>query len=394
MAKQAIKKGSVIKKNTFSVKDFKSNNLKITPVAEKPMEWFIMPKGFQDALGLPGIPKGWFSGCYGWNSTGKSTIKNCLIASAQRQGVLPVIFETESNFDFQYAIGCGMQATPVYGEVEVEDVNEETGEITIKKEEQIVDYEGDFILFTNEAMCEYCGDMDYSTMTRKSTKRSVALIEDIAYIINDLLDKQERGELPMELLFVWDSVGSISSWKSYCSKVGNNMFDANSISTAFNTIVNTRIPSSRSQKSPYTNSFFIVNKIWDSSMATMGKPSVKLKGGVSFEYALRLLIACGKIVTSGVKRLEATVKGEKYEYGTVAPIGIKKNHLPSPFNISREGLLYCTANGIIAESEIDSYKKKMLPSIIKRLKENDSSGKLGNITESDIEFTESEEETL
>lgn len=391
--KQAIKKGAGIKK-AFDIGEFKSNNLKLTQVAEKPMEWFIMPKGFQEALSLPGIPKGWFSGCYGWNSTGKSTIKNCLIASAQRQNVLPVIFETEGNFDFKYAIDCGMEATPVYDEVEVEDVDEENGEVTVRKEKQIVDYDGNFILFTNEAMCEYCGDLDYSTMTRKSTKRTVALIEDIAYIINDLLDKQEKGELPVELLFIWDSVGSITSWKSYASKCGNNMFDASSISTAFNTIVNTRIPSSRSQKSAYTNSFFIVNKIWDSSMATMGKPSVKLKGGNSFEYALRLLIACGKIITSGVKKMEATVKGEKYEYGTVAPISIKKNQLPTPYNLSRDGLLYCTANGIISESEIDNYKKKMLPNIIRQLKENDTTGKLNDITEQDVEFTESDEETL
>ncbi len=391
--KQAVKKGAGIKK-AFNIGEFKSNNLKLTQVAEKPMEWFIMPKGFQEALSLPGIPKGWFSGCYGWNSTGKSTIKNCLIASAQRQNVLPVIFETESNFDFKYAIDCGMEATPVYDEVEVEDVDEKTGEVTVRKEKQIVDYDGNFILFTNEAMCEYCGDLDYSTMTRKSSKRTVALIEDIAYIINDLLDKQEKGELPVELLFIWDSVGSITSWKSYASKCGNNMFDASSISTAFNTIVNTRIPSSRSQKSAYTNSFFIVNKIWDSSMSTMGKPSVKLKGGNSFEYALRLLIACGKIITSGVKKMEATVKGEKYEYGTVAPISIKKNHLPTPYNLSRDGLLYCTANGIISESEIDNYKKKMLPNIIRQLKENDSTGKLNDITEQDVEFTESDEETL
>ena len=86
MAKQAIKKGAITK-NVFSVKDFKNNSSKLTKVAEKPLEWFIMPKGFQEALSLPGIPKGWFSGCYGWNSTGKSTIKNCLIASAQKQGV-------------------------------------------------------------------------------------------------------------------------------------------------------------------------------------------------------------------------------------------------------------------------------------------------------------------
>lgn len=393
MAKQVVKKGAGIK-SAFSIKDFKENTLKVSQVAEKPMEWFIMPKGFQEALSLPGIPKGWFSGCYGWNSTGKSTIKNCLIASAQEQGVLPVIFETESNFDFKYAIDCGMKASPIYGEVEVESLDENTGEITTHTEKRIVDYEGDFILFTNEEMCNYCGDLDYSTMTRKTTKRTVALIEDIAYIINDLLDKQESGELPVELLFIWDSVGSICSWKSYSSKCGNNMFDAASISSAFNTIVNTRIPSSRSQKSKYTNSFFIVNKIWDSSMSTMGKPSVKLKGGNSFEYALRLLISCGKIVTSGVKKLEATVKGEKYEYGTVAPISIKKNHLPTPFNLSRDGMLYCTANGIISENELDAYKKKMLPTIIKQLKENDKNGNLGNITAEDIEFSEVEEDSL
>lgn len=374
MAKQPLKKKEV---KGFNINDFKKN-LKLPTTADKPMEWFIMPKGFSDALSLPGIPKGYFTGCCGWNSTGKSTLKNCLIASAQRQGVLPILFETESNFDFQYAINCGMEATPIT------EVDEETGEI------KTVDYEGNFILFTNEAICEYCGDMDYSSMTRKSTKRKVAVVEDIAYIINDLLDKQESGELPMELLFIWDSVGSVSSWKSYTSKAGNNMFDANSISVAFNTIVNTRIPSSRSQNYPYTNSFFIVNKIWDSSMATMGKPSVKLKGGVSFEYALRLLIFCGKIITSGVKKLQATLKGEKYVFGTEAPISIKKNHLPTPYNVTYEGNIICTSHGIIAESELEGYKKKVLPDILSQLKNGDTSGKLQNATIDDIEFSEEE----
>lgn len=371
---QPLKKKNV---KAFDIKDFKKN-LKLPTTADKPMEWFTMPKGYVDALSLPGIPKGYFTGCCGWNSTGKSTLKNCLIASAQRQGVLPVLFETESNFDFQYAINCGMEASPIMG------VDEETGE------EKVIDYDGNFILFNNEAICEYCGDMDYSTMTKKSTKRKVAVVEDIAYIINDLLDKQESGELPVELLFIWDSVGSVGSWKSYTSKAGNNMFDANSISVAFNTIVNTRIPSSRSQNYPYTNSFFIVNKIWDSSMATMGKPSVKLKGGVSFEYALRLLIFCGKIVTSGVKKLQATLKGEKYVFGTEAPISIKKNHLPTPYNVTYEGEIICTGHGIIAESEIDEYKKKVLPEILAQLKTNDTSGKLKNATVDEIEFSEEE----
>lgn len=375
MATQPLKKKEVKK---FNVTDFKKS-LKLPTSAEKPMEWFIMPKGFQDALSLPGIPKGYFTGCCGWNSTGKSTLKNCLIASAQKQGVLPVLFETESNFDFQYAINCGMDATPIT------EVDEETGEI------KIIDYDGNFILFNNETICEYCGDMDYTTMSKKSTKRKIAVLEDIAYIINDLLDKQESGELPVELLFIWDSVGSVGSWKSYTSKSGNNMFDANCISQAFNTIVNTRIPSSKSRNYPYTNSFFIVNKIWDSSMATMGKPSIKLKGGVSFEYALRLLIMCGKIVTSGVKKLQATLKGDKYVFGTEAPISIKKNHLPTPYNVTYEGNIICTSHGIIAEDELDTYKKKVLPDILSQLKNNDSSGKLKNATIDEIEFSEEEE---
>ena len=387
---QPVKKGAGIKANKFNIDEFKSKKLGMGKIAEKPIQWFVMPKGFQDALSLPGIPYGYFSGIYGWNSTGKSTIKNCLIASAQRQNVLPVIFETEGNFDFSYAKKCGMEAEPVYEDIE--EIDEETGEITVTN--KIVDYSGNFILFTNESMCEYCGDLDYSTMTRKTTKRRVAVIEDIAYIMNDLLDKQESGELPMDLLFVWDSVGSITSWRSYTSKSGNNMFDAASISAAFNTIVNTRIPSSRSQSSPYTNTFFIVNKIWDASMATMGKPSVKLKGGNSFSYALRLLIASGKIVTSGVKLLEATVKGEKYQYGTVAPIAVKKNQLPEPFTVSREGELYCVGSGIISESEIDEYKKKILPEIIKELKKNDTTGKMSTISEEDIVFTETESENV
>ena len=227
-------------------------------------------------------------------------------------------------------------------------------------------------------------------MTKKSTKRKIAVLEDIAYIINDFLDQQEQGKLPVELLFIWDSVGSVISWKSYQSKAGNNMFDANSISVAFNSIVNTRIPGSRSQNYPYTNSFFIVNKIWDSSMATMGKPSVKLKGGVSFEYALRLLLFTGKIVTSGVKKLQATLKGEKYTYATESPISVKKNHLPTPYNITYEGDIICTGHGIIDESEIEKYKKQILPDILNKLKKNDVSGKMTNTSVDDIEFTEEE----
>ena len=59
------------------------------------------------------------------------------------------------------------------------------------------------------------------------TKRKVAVIEDIAYSINEILDMQDEGKIQQPLCFIWDSVGSLPSYKSYTSKTGNNMFDAN-----------------------------------------------------------------------------------------------------------------------------------------------------------------------
>ena len=351
---QPLKKKEIKK---FDISEFKKK-ISSAPVADKPMEWIIMPKAFQDALHIPGIPAGYMSGVRGWSDTGKSTIKNSLIAAAQKQGILPIIFETEGNFDFKYAIDCGMEASPIMG------VDEETGE------EKVVDYEGNFILFNNAAICDYCGDMDYSTGTKKSTKRSVAVIEDIAYIINDLIDKQEAGELPMPLLFVWDSVGSIGSWKSYTSKAGNNMFDAGALSVAFNNIINARIPGSRSQSSQYTNTFFVVNKIWLDSMNSVGgAASIENKGGKSFFYAMRLLLHVGGVAKAGTKRLKATYKGNDYQYGVVSKISIAKNQLPTPFNVTYAGTICCVHNGLCGEKELDNYKKTYIPEIMARMAE-------------------------
>ena len=376
MGKQPLKKKEI---KSFDLKAFKSK-ITSSPVADKPMEWIIMPKSFQDALHIPGIPAGYMSGVRGWSDTGKSTIKNCLIAAAQKQGILPIIFETEGNFDFKYAIDCGMDATPVYG------TDEETGE------EVITDYEGSFILFNNAAICEYCGDMDYSTGTKKTTKRTVAVIEDIAYIINDLIDQQERGDLPMPLLFVWDSVGSIGSWKSYTSKAGNNMFDAGALSVAFNNIINARIPGSRSQSSEYTNTFFVVNKIWLDSMNSVGgAASIENKGGKSFFYAMRLLIHVGGVAKAGTKRLKATYKGEDYQYGVVSKIAIAKNQLPTPFNVTYSGTICCVHNGLCGEDELNDYKKEQIPEIMERMAAALGKESLAKADANDVKFEEEDE---
>ena len=375
---QPLKKKEI---KSFNVKDFKKTFLgeKTAKTADKELEWIVMPKAYQDAVRLPGVPMGRATMLRGWSDTGKSTLKNLAIAGAMRQGILPVIFETEGNFDFQYAKDCGMDIEPIYGEV----VDEVTGEIG----EGIIDWEGNYLLFTPTKICEFCGKMDYSTGKEGTKERKVAVIEDIGYIINTLLDQQDNGELPMPLLFIWDSVGSIISWKSYQSKVGNNMFDANAINNVFKPIF-PRISASKEVGSPYTNTMIVVNKIWkDTANSVGGAVAIANAGGESFQYGIRLQIHVGGVAKAGVKKLKATYKGEEYQYGTVTKIAVCKNQLPTPYNITYSGTMCCVHNGIIPEDDINNYKKSEIPNLIQKKIES-MVGEKVDVDINEIKFSE------
>ena len=367
-----------IKKKDFkkpSIKDLKeklglnaSKNNMVVSSADKPVEFIVMPEAFVEATKLPGIPMGVTTLIHGHSNTGKSLLKNSLIASAQRKGIFPVIYETENNFSFPFAIDCGMRATPVYDDIEVEVVDEETGEVSFKTENRIIDYEGDFLYYDSDILADRYGDMDYSQGKKVSKKRKHPVIEDIAYSMNELLDMQDEGVIQQPILFIWDSVGSIPSFRSYTSKSNNAMWDAGALSVSFNTLLNNRIPSSKKISSPYTNTFVAVNKIWlDSMTAPMAAPSIQMKGGNALLYASRLTILLGGSLKPSTKRLTATSKGEKYTYGLVTKIKVVKNQLDSPYGLTYEGTFCCVPDGMVSETKLDDYKKEHIGLIIKQL---------------------------
>lgn len=393
-----------IKKKDFkkpSIKDLKerlglnaSKNNMVVSSADKPVEFIVMPEAFVEATKLPGIPMGVTTLIHGHSNTGKSLLKNCLIASAQRKGILPVIYETENNFSFPFAIDCGMRATPVYDDVEVEVIDEETGEVSYKTEKRIIDYEGDFLYYDSDILADRYGDMDYSQGKRVSKKRKHPVIEDIAYSMNELLDMQDDGVIQQPILFIWDSVGSIPSFRSYTSKSNNAMWDAGALSVSFNTLLNNRIPSSKKISSPYTNTFVAVNKIWlDSMTAPMAAPSIQMKGGNALLYASRLTILLGGSLKPSTKRLTATSKGEKYTYGLVTKIKVVKNQLDSPYGLTYEGTFCCVPDGMVSETKLDDYKKEHIGLIIKQLSSQLADrGENAEINESDVVFTEDDSE--
>ena len=382
MAKQPLKKKEV---KTSSFSDFKKANGFTTNIADKPIEWLEMPKGFVDALHI-NIPQGYVSIIAGHSNTGKSTLINHIVAAAQRQKLIPIIYDTENNFDFSYAKAVGFVAEPVYEDY----VDEETGEV----KQRVATYEGDFLYFNSTALAERYGSWDYSTGKETKQKRTVPVIEDIVKSMNELLNAQDRGEIQQGLVFVWDSFGSIDGYKSYKSDVGNNMFDANSISMAFNTIINNRIPSSRKVTSQYTNTFVVVNKVWlDSTKNPVGPPSLALKGGSSLFYGAHgVIILCGGQLSSATKKLVATSKGVNYNYGIETKLKCLKNQLPEPYTITYEGKVLVTPHGFISPDDAEQYKKEHISEILKELNKSlDDSEDV--ITEKDVNFDEVDDET-
>lgn len=394
--KTPVKKKTFTKNGISSIKEklgFKDIKQSLaTSSAEKPLTWINMPDAYVDALHIPGFPWGYASVMTGWSNTGKSTLICCAMASCQNQGALPVMFDTEGNFDFSYAISCGLKANPVYGDVEREVIDEETGEVTIVTENGIVDYEGDFLYYDARTLAELYGDMDHSQGKRVSKKRKVAVLEDIAAAMNDILDMQDNGEINQPVCFFWDSVGSIGSFKSYTSKTGNNMFDAGAISQAFQTLLSNRIPASRKVGEKYTNALILVNKIWNDSMNSMGGvPSIELKGGKSIYYQARLIVHLGGVGKASIKKLTATSKGQTYQYGIVSKIKVNKNQLPEPFNLTYEGTICCVHNGLVSEGKLDEYKKTYGKELMNKLEASLGSNVQG-LADGDIKFEESEEE--
>ena len=395
MAKQPVKK------KKFDINSFKeSMGLNVTKTnmvvsaADKPQDFIVMPEAFVEATKLPGIPMGVTTIIHGHSNTGKSLLKNCLIASAQRQGILPIIIETENNFSFPFAISCGVDAEPVYGDVEVEETDMETGEITTRTENRIINYTGNFIYYDSEILLEKYGNFDHAQGKRVTTRRTVPVIEDVAMCVKEYLDKQDAGELPVPLLFVWDSVGSIPSYASLMSSRSNSMWDAKALQESFNILLNNRIPCSKKISSPYTNTFVAVNKIWlDSMSAPMAAPSVQLKGGNALLYASRLTILLGGQIKAATQKLTATSKGEKYTYGLKTKIKVVKNQLDSPYNLTYEGTFCCVPDGMVSENKLDEYKKEHIGKILKQLSQQLSDGgKESEVTEADIQFGEEDGE--
>ena len=300
--------------NAFKNKKGLDKNIKF-----KDQEWLPLSPAFQDVTSIPGIPLGHIVLLRGHSDTGKTTAMIEAAVSAQNNGVLPVFIITEMKWNWDHAIQMGL---------DIDITKDETGEI--------IDYSGNFIYIDRE---------------------TINSIEDVAVFILDLMDEQKKGNLPYDLLFLWDSIGSVPCEMSLKSNKNNNEWNAGAMSTQFGNNVNQKITLSRKESSPFTNTLVCVNKVWTlKPESPMGRPKLMNKGGYAMWFDSTFVVTFGNIMTAGTSKIKAIKDGKQVEFAKRTNLQIDKNHING---VTTRGRIVMPPHGFINDSpnELKKYKE-------------------------------------
>ena len=158
-------------------------------VKEKELTWIPFKKAFHDAVGVPGVPRGYTTQFRGFSDVGKSTGIYESLAGAQKLGDYCIIIDTEGSFNWEHAKLVGFK---------FEEIIDEDG--------VVVDYDGpDFMYFGGSDLLALYQNYDYKDAKMKTEpQRFIPVVEDIAKLINEILDKPAKGEFPHNITFLWD----------------------------------------------------------------------------------------------------------------------------------------------------------------------------------------------
>jgi hypothetical protein len=273
----------VIKKN-----DFMAIKKKYSQEASyKPERYFDLGDAFLDACGIPGPAMGHLTMLLGHTDTGKTTALIKAAIDAQKKEILPVFVITEQKWDFEHAKLMGLACEKT--------VDEKTGKI---------DWNG-YFLFKN--------DFKY--------------IEQVTDYINSLLDAQAKEEVPYDLCFLWDSVGSVPCKMTWEGK-GGKQHNASVLSDKIGMGLNQRITGSRRSDEKYTNSLIICNQPWvELPDNPFGQPKIKAKGGESIWLNASLVFLFGNQKNGGITKISITKDKRKVKIATRTKVSVMKNHL-------------------------------------------------------------------
>jgi len=304
----------------FDLESFKKSKYLDKGVKFKEQKYIPLSPALQKALSISGIPMGHISLLRGHSDTGKTAALLEAAVNAQKMGILPIFIITEMKWSWEHALQMGF---------ELEEVKDGDG--------TIVDYKG-FFLYIDRS--------------------SIQTIEDVSGFITDILNEQSKGKLPYDLLFLWDSVGSIPCQMSIEQGKNNPMWNAGAMATQFGNFVNQRFPLSRKENQTYTNTLLCVNKVGVQPAENMfSQPKMTNKGGSAMFWDSTIVITFGNVTNSGTSKIKATKNGKEVEFAKRTKVSCDKNHITG---LQTKGTVIMTVHGFIDDDKkaIDNYKKE------------------------------------
>jgi hypothetical protein len=249
----------------------------------------------------------------GHSNSSKTTALILAAANAQKKGHLPVFIITERKWNWEHAVELGLQAN----------LNSD-GE-----------WDGDFI---------FNDSFDY--------------IEQATDYINQLLDAQEAGELPYNLVFLWDSVGSIPCKMTF-NGAGGKQHNASALADKIGMGIHARITKSKKEDYPYYNTMVIVNQPWvELPDNPFGQPQIKSKGGEAIWLASSLVFLFGNQKNAGINHITATKNSRTVSYAIRTKVSILKNHVNGLGY--KDGKIIAVPQGYIPDTKeaLEDYKKQ------------------------------------
>ena len=300
--------------SNFNLDAFKTKKGLKSNIKFKDQDWIPISPAFQEVTSIPGIPMGHIVLLRGHSDTGKTTALLEAAVSAQKRDIMPVFIITEMKWSWDHAKMMGLEVDEV--------IDEKTGEV--------VNYEGNFIYVDRE---------------------TINSIEDVAGFILDLIDEQKKGNLPYDLLFLWDSIGSVPCEMSIKSNKNNNEWNAGAMSTQFGNSVNQKITLSRKESSPYTNTLVCINKVWTlKAESPMGQPKLMNKGGYAMWFDSTFVVTFGNVMSAGTSKIKAIKDGKQVEFAKRVNVQIDKNHING---VTTRGKIVMTPHGFILDNDRD-----------------------------------------
>lgn len=286
----------------FDLEAYKKT-IQLKQVEKKPEKYVVLDECLQSVIGIPGVPLGHITQVYGKSDTGKTSLLFHAASKAQQQDVLPIFIMTEGKVDWERAVKMGVN-------IEQCIINEE---------------------------CSY--------------------LEEVFSFIDKMITEVNNGDIPMDVLLLWDSIGSLPSKdeviinKDGTTEKKPSMMKAAKVIRENMRIVQRKVNSTRNVGTPKHVGLMMLNQAYTKPPeGAYGVSKLVPYGGDAVWYS-----ASAVWLMKNRGKLSATKNGVAFDFGLKSKISVEKNHIT---DLAMEGDFIITADAFIPDEKtsIDDYK--------------------------------------